>query len=102
MQFAALQGTYNVPGGAYTVTSTGMLGPFYPATSSGSITTATLEPLIVTLTADTVSVLADGHLLVTTAGHVKIRIPPALFKDLVALATMGLLEKLVPESEDAR
>ncbi len=52
--------------------------------------------------ADTVSVTADGMLLVD-AGGLKIKVPPYLFKDLVALAEMGLLEKMVvPEGADAK
>jgi len=76
----------------YTYTSMTSTGPI---SYSGFSQTVVSPPL-----ADTVSVTADGMLLVD-AGGLKIKVPHYLFKDLVALAEMGLLEKMVvPEGAD--
>lgn len=78
-----------------TITGTGTIGTIGPMTMQADI-----EPQ--TPIANTVSITADGHLLVTTT-FAQIKIPPKLFKDLVTLAELMLIEKLVPqEADDAR
>lgn len=52
-----------------------------------------------TYVADTVSRMANGSILVTTQGGVRVVIPPIYLKDLVALAEMSMLEKVIgPET----
>ena len=81
--------------GGYTYTSPSYMTSTGPISFAGFSQTVSGPPL-----ADTVSVTADGMLLVD-AGGIKIKVPHYLFKDLVALAEMGLLEKMVvPEGAD--
>ena len=88
------------PPGPVTYTTTGTTigtGGTGPISFAGFSQTVSGPPV-----ADTVSITADGMLLVDADG-LKIKVPLHLFKDLVALAEMGLLEKMVvPEGADAK
>ena len=70
------------------------------STSSTLFTQPSIEWTPPVANADTVSVLADGSLLIL-AGGVRVRVPAHLFKDLVTLAEMELVKRLAPEPVEA-
>ena len=82
----------------YVLPTTGFTQIGQPGRQSLSTSEVTWIPPI--FDADTVSVLTDGSLLIL-AGQTRVRVPVHLFKDLVALAEMELVRRLVPEVVEA-